>query len=95
VIGVLGSAPGSLALYVAIFAGSYLVGFVALFAPGGVGVREAVMAAGLKRAAFAIGPAYLVVLASRLWLTVLEIVPALLFLAHGELRARGARGEGR
>jgi len=88
VIGLLGAAPGSLALYVAIFAGSYLVGFVALFAPGGVGVREAVMATGLRRAAFATGPAYLVVLASRLWLTVLEIVPALLFLVHGELLAR-------
>jgi len=88
VIGVLGAAPGSLAVYIAVFAGSYLVGFVALFAPGGVGVREAVMAAGLRRAAFATGPAYLIVLASRLWLTVLEIVPALVFLAHGELRAR-------
>jgi uncharacterized membrane protein YbhN (UPF0104 family) len=88
VIGLLGSAPGSLALYVAVFAGSYLVGFVALFAPGGVGVREAVMAAGLRRAAFATGPAYLIVLASRLWLTVLEIAPALLFLAHGEMRVR-------
>jgi uncharacterized membrane protein YbhN (UPF0104 family) len=83
VIGVLGAAPGSLSLYVAIFAGSYLVGFVALFAPGGIGVRETVMAVGLKRAGFATGPAYLVVVASRLWLTVLEIVPALLFLGHG------------
>jgi hypothetical protein len=75
--------PGGEALYVAIFAGSYLIGFVALFAPGGSGVREAVMANGLKRAGFATGPAYLVVVASRLWLTVLEIVPALLFLGHG------------
>ena len=86
VAGVLGAAPGSYALYTAVFAGSYLVGFVALFAPGGVGVREVVMAAGLKRAGFATGPAYLVVVASRLWLTVLEIVPALLFLGHGALR---------
>ncbi len=44
VVGVLGAAPGTLSLYVAIFAGSYLVGFVALFAPGGIGVRETVMA---------------------------------------------------
>ena len=87
VIGVLGTAPGSLPLYTALFAGSYLVGFVALFAPGGVGVREVVMAAGLTRAGFATGPAYLVVVASRLWLTVLEIAPALLFIGHGWMRA--------
>jgi glycosyltransferase 2 family protein len=88
--GVLGSAPGTLALYVAIFAGSYLVGFVAIFAPGGIGVRETVMAVGLKRAAFATGPAFLVVAASRLWLTVLEILPALLFIGHGWVRSRRA-----
>jgi len=88
VAGVLGAAPGSYALYTAVFAGSYLVGFVALFAPGGVGVREVVMAAGLRRAGFATGPAYLVVVASRLWLTVLEIVPALLFIGHGFTRGR-------
>ena len=90
VAGVLGVAPGSLPLYTALFAGSYLVGFIALFAPGGVGVREAVMATGLERAGFPTGPAYLVVVASRLWLTVLEIVPAVLFLGHGWMRARDA-----
>jgi hypothetical protein len=90
VAGVLGQAPGANALYVAIFAGSYLIGFVALFAPGGIGVREVVMADGLRRAGFAVGPAYLVVVASRLWLTVLEIVPALLFIGHGWITARRA-----
>lgn len=95
VIGILGSAPGSLALYIAVFAGSYLAGFVALFAPGGVGVREVIMATGLRRAAFATGPAYLIVLASRLWLTALEILPALLFLAQGELRARSSGSSAR
>lgn len=86
VAGVLGVSPGSIPLYTAIFAGSYLVGFLALFAPGGLGVREAVMAAGLQRAGFPLGPAYLVVVASRLWLTVLEIVPAVLFIGHGWMR---------
>jgi uncharacterized membrane protein YbhN (UPF0104 family) len=91
VAGVLGVAPGSIPLYTAVFAGSYLVGFLALFAPGGVGVREAVMAAGLQRAGFPTGPAYLVVVASRLWLTVLEVVPAVLFLGHGWIRGRDAK----
>jgi hypothetical protein len=31
-----------------------------------------------------------VVVASRLWLTVLEIVPALLFIGHGWIAARRA-----
>jgi uncharacterized membrane protein YbhN (UPF0104 family) len=90
VIGLLGYSMGATSQYVAIFAGSYLIGFVALFAPGGLGVREVVMADGLKRAGYAIGPAYLVVVASRLWLTVLEIAPALLFVGHGWLTARRA-----
>ena len=91
VAGVLGVSPGPLPLYIAVFAGSYLAGFVAIFAPSGIGVREAVMGAGLERAGFPAGPAYLVVVASRLWLTVLEIVPAVLFIGHGWMRGRDAK----
>ena len=91
VAGVLGIAPGSIPLYTALFAASYLIGFLALFAPGGVGVRETVMAAGLQRAGFPTGPAYLIVVASRLWLTVLEIVPAVLFIGHGWMRGKDAK----
>jgi uncharacterized membrane protein YbhN (UPF0104 family) len=80
-MGVLGSAPGALRDYVAIFAGSYLIGFVAIFSPAGVGVREGAMGVALERAGFAIGPAYLLVVASRLWLTALEVIPPLIFLA--------------
>ncbi|MBK5187804.1 MAG: flippase-like domain-containing protein [Gemmatimonadaceae bacterium] len=80
-IGVLGSAPGALRDYVAVFAGSYLLGFIAIFVPAGAGVREGAMAVALKRAGFATGPAYLLVVASRLWLTALEVIPPLIFLA--------------
>lgn len=80
-IGVLGSAPGALRDYVAVFAGSYLLGFVALFSPAGVGVREGAMGIALRRAGFAVGTAYLLVVASRLWLTALEVLPPLIFLA--------------
>lgn len=79
--GVLGSAPGALRDYVAIFAGSYLLGFIAIFVPAGAGVREGAMGVALQRAAFATGPAYLLVVASRLWLTALEVIPPLIFLA--------------
>ena len=79
--GVLGTAPGALRNYVAVFAGSYLIGFLAIFAPAGVGFREGAMGLALQRAGFAAGPAYLLVVASRLWLTALEVIPPLIFLA--------------
>ncbi|MGH7720954.1 MAG: lysylphosphatidylglycerol synthase domain-containing protein [Gemmatimonadaceae bacterium] len=75
-------ATGGPGLYIAVFAGSYLLGFLTLFAPGGVGVREVVMAAALTKAGMPHGPAILLVLASRLWLTALELAPAFLFLAR-------------
>ncbi|HEX6537074.1 MAG TPA: lysylphosphatidylglycerol synthase domain-containing protein [Gemmatimonadaceae bacterium] len=87
-VGVLGRAPGAPGFYVAVFTGSYLVGFLTLIAPGGAVVREAVMAAALKGAGFDIGDAVLLVAASRVWLTILEIVPAVLFLARGWVRPR-------
>jgi hypothetical protein len=79
--GVLGAAPGALRNYVAVFAGSYLIGFIAIFAPAGVGPREGAMGIALQRAGLAAGPAYLLVVASRLWLTALEVIPPLFFLA--------------
>jgi uncharacterized membrane protein YbhN (UPF0104 family) len=40
------SAPGGqFAVYVGVFAVAWVAGFVAVFAPGGIGVREAVIAA--------------------------------------------------
>jgi len=55
-------------------------------------VRETVMAAALTRSGLATGPAYLVVTASRVWLTVLEILPALAFIAHQSTRIRTSHG---
>ncbi len=87
-VGVLGDAPGATSMYIAVFSGSYLLGFLALFAPGGLVVREAAMAGALAKMGFGAGAAILLVVASRLWLTALEIVPALCFLAHRALRRR-------
>ncbi|HEX5438188.1 MAG TPA: lysylphosphatidylglycerol synthase domain-containing protein [Gemmatimonadaceae bacterium] len=80
-LGLLGHAAGSPLLYIAIFAGSYLIGFLAVFAPGGLVVREGVMVTALATAGFSPGAAVVLAVASRLWLTVLEILPALVFLA--------------
>jgi uncharacterized membrane protein YbhN (UPF0104 family) len=82
VTGVLGGAPGALSYYVAVFTGPYLVGFLVLIMPGGVGVREMTMLPALQQAGFDTGEAILIIVASRVWLTILEIVPAVLFLAH-------------
>lgn len=75
-----GPAPGTLGDWTAIFIGPYLLGFMAVFAPGGVGVREVFMAEALQRTGLAAGAmAALLVLASRVWLTILEIIPGVIF----------------
>jgi hypothetical protein len=86
VAGILGSAPGSLASYVAVFTGSYLVGYIAIFAPGGIGVREKSLVSSLGRLVLPVGAPGVVALASRLWLTVLEIVPGVVLLAISVIR---------
>ena len=82
-IGLLGpAAAGEAGPYVAVFTLSYLVGFLTLFAPGGIGVREVAMGALLTGAGLTTAAeATILVVASRLWLTILEIVPGLFFLA--------------
>lgn len=80
--GVLGSAAGAPWHYIAVFTASYVVGYLFLFLPGGIGPREAVMAALLTSLGLATAKqAWLVAGASRVWLTVLEVTPGLLFLA--------------
>lgn len=66
-----------------VFTASYLAGYLAIVFPGGLGVREAAMAEALT-ALHLTGPsdAWIVALASRLWLTVLEVVPGLVYLAR-------------
>ncbi|HEV8445872.1 MAG TPA: lysylphosphatidylglycerol synthase domain-containing protein [Gemmatimonadaceae bacterium] len=88
--GVTGSAPGSYADYVTAFAWPYLVGYLALVVPGGLGVREGMLAVTLGALNLAT-PATAVVIAvsSRLWLSLLEVVPGLLFLRRtGGSRSR-------
>jgi hypothetical protein len=79
--GVSPAATGNASSYIAVYTGSYLAGYLALFAPGGVGVREAVLVLAMPRFQLAsAADAAAIAVASRLWLTVLEIVPGLLLL---------------
>ena len=80
--GVLGSAAGATTSYIAVYAASYILGFLALFAPGGVIVRESALVAGMVRLGLASqADAFAVAVASRLWLTVVELLPGLVYLA--------------
>ena len=92
-LGILGTAAGAPASYIAVFTASYLAGFLALFAPAGIGVRELIMSSMMPLLGLATVPqAGLIAVTSRLWLTVLEIVPGLLFLAAGRYRAHSTHG---
>ena len=57
---------------VGIFTGSYQIGYLALFAPGGIGPREAVM--GQMLLPFLPGVAPMIAILSRIWTTVIEIL---------------------
>jgi hypothetical protein len=65
---------------VAVFTASYLAGFLALFAPGGLGVREGVFILMLQ-GPLGLGPATALAFASRVLLTITEFGAALPFLA--------------
>ncbi len=78
--GMTGSAQGSYADYVTAFAWPYLVGYLAVVVPGGLGVREVALAVALDALNLATPPtAAVIAVSSRLWLSVLELVPGLLF----------------
>jgi glycosyltransferase 2 family protein len=68
----LGVVPGRGALWIAAYAGAYVVGYLSLLTPSGIGVREGVLA--LLLAAVATGaPGALLAVAARLWSTVGEL----------------------
>jgi hypothetical protein len=74
---------------IAVFAASYLAGFLALFAPGGIGVREGLFILMLQQP-LGIGAATALALASRLLLTITELGAAVPFLAFSRGRVRVA-----
>ncbi|MGQ0648812.1 MAG: lysylphosphatidylglycerol synthase domain-containing protein [Gemmatimonadaceae bacterium] len=84
---VLGTVTGPVSAYIAAFTGSYLLGYIALFSPGGLGVREGSLLIALDRLQLAsAGAAGVLALTSRLWLTVLEVLPGLCLLAYDAVR---------
>jgi len=89
VTGLLGSTAGGYAEYLAAYTISYILGYLFLFAPAGIGVREGVMVTVLTYAGLASAPeAALVALTSRVWLTLLEVVPGFVFWTHTAVTRR-------
>ena len=85
--GVVGVAGGGVAGYIAVYTASYLLGLLALI-PGGIGVREGGLVLGLEALGLATAPdALLLAVTSRIWLTILEIVPGALLLIVGTRRS--------
>lgn len=86
-VALFGVSAGQTSAYTAVFTLSYLTGYLAVFAPGGIGVREGVLLELLPSAGLASGAgAVILVVASRLWLTVLEAAPGLILLALSRTR---------
>jgi len=78
---------GGVVLYIAAYTAAYIVGFITLIAPAGIGVREAGIWEGLPLLGLTTyGDAVIVAIMSRLWLTILEVIPGLIALAAGHLR---------
>lgn len=71
------------------FAAAYVLGYLALFAPAGLGVREGFLVAFLAPTLGA-GGAAIAAVAARVWTTVVEVVPAGAFWVAGLGRKQGA-----
>jgi hypothetical protein len=83
VLGVSGSAPAGAAPYTVAWASSYVAGYLAFLAPGGLVVRETALAEMLEHLKLVGNEPQALMLSwtSRLWLTVPEVVPGLILLA--------------
>lgn len=88
-LGMLPESAPSLPLAVGAFAGAYIVGLIAIFAPGGIGMREGVLFA-LLAPTLGAGPATALFVGSRLLLTFTEVMAALVALPFGRRKGDGA-----
>ena len=79
--GLLPQAGASLTAYVAAWIGPFLAGVASIVAPAGLGVRDEVMRTMLVASGVSASGAIVVVVIARVWATVLEVVPAVAFLA--------------
>jgi uncharacterized membrane protein YbhN (UPF0104 family) len=85
--GLLGTAPGEISSYIAVYTAAYILGFISPIAPAGLGVREFTLAAFMTQLGLANeADAALIAIAARLWLTIVELVPSGLYIAASAKR---------
>jgi hypothetical protein len=82
-VGIIGATHGNIWQFTAIFATGYVIGYLVFIFPGGLGPREITLAGVLLSAGLATtSQGRLVAVASRVTFIVVQVVPALLFLAY-------------
>jgi uncharacterized membrane protein YbhN (UPF0104 family) len=85
--------PGPAVLIASSFAAAYVLGYAALFAPAGIGVREGFLVVFLSPAMGA-APAAAVSILARVWTTAVEVIPAgTLWMMHVGRTMKGGEGE--
>jgi hypothetical protein len=73
--------------YIAVYAAAYVIGYLFILLPAGAGIREGIQMNALPMLGLAtLGQATVIAVSARLWITVLEVAPALFFLARGSRR---------
>lgn len=87
---------GGIAPYLAAYAGAYVAGYLVAWAPGGIGVRDGGIAALLPVlvAGITAADAIAIALASRVVMTVLELVPGFIYLALSARKRRRDEKDG-
>jgi uncharacterized membrane protein YbhN (UPF0104 family) len=85
--------PGPPVLIASSFAAAYVLGYAALFAPAGIGVREGFLVLFLSPAMGAV-PAFGVSVLARVWTTAVEVIPAgTLWVLHVGRVVTGGEGD--
>lgn len=89
--GVTPGVSGDPSAFVAVYTASYLIGYLVLFSPGGLVFRETALVALLVALGMAgKGDAAILALSSRVWITILEILPGVVSLLLLSPRQRAA-----
>jgi uncharacterized membrane protein YbhN (UPF0104 family) len=89
--GVTPNISGNPTAFIAVYTASYLIGYLVLFSPGGLGFRETALVALLVALGMGgKGDAAILSVSSRVWITILEILPGVIGLLLLTPRQRAA-----
>jgi uncharacterized membrane protein YbhN (UPF0104 family) len=95
-ISLLGEPGASLVTYISAWIGPFLAGLIAIVTPAGLGVRDGAMQGMLGAAGVPASSALVLVVVTRVWVTLVEVVPAIAVLAlrrrrsHVDADAKGS-----